>query len=250
MIGYPVQCNICYVTSNVRNSVIHQTYAQRAKTPCCCVKCNSFVSYITCYITKVWLCTSMQQFDAYIIGPLLGSIIPFCFVEQAMNNYVTSYVGTFERLCNKGCILQAEGTRLYFNINTNTIYCDIQCYKELAGLRPALAPACCLLLLAGQVSPPAAHVLCQTQMVTDSECQHFPSVWVWLTESPSYLEQLVTITPPCTTRGNLKSSLLRAQVFHFQLVLKLPVSCVATQKILEYCSSNPVQTCQHHTSPS
>ena len=42
-----------------------------------------------------------------------------------MNNYVTSYVGTFERLCNKGCILQAEGTTFYFNINANTIYCDI-----------------------------------------------------------------------------------------------------------------------------
>ena len=63
--------------------------------------------------------------------------------------------------------------------------------KNLPALGPARSPADCW-----QVSSPAALVIWQTQIVTDLECQYFPLVGVWVTESSSCLDQLATTTSP------------------------------------------------------
>ena len=64
-----------------------------------------------------------------------------------------------------------------------------------------------------QVSLPAARVLWQTQIATDLECQHPPSLGVWLTESHPCLDQWASITPPCTRFGNLNCGPARCPSF-------------------------------------
>ena len=97
-----------------------------------------------------------------------------------------------------------------------------------------------------QVSLPAALVLWQTQVDTDSECKHFSSFgfWAfWLTETCSYLEQLASITSSCTRLGKLKSGPVWGRSFSSSAGgLPMPLSSVETVRAFwpsdHYCVSS------------
>ena len=73
-----------------------------------------------------------------------------------------------------------------------------------------------------RVSLPAALVLWQTQIATDLECQHPPSLGVWLTEPHPCLDHWASFTPPCTRFGNSNCGPVRGPSF---LNLKYRLVC-------------------------
>ena len=92
--------------------------------------------------------------------------------------------------------------------------CCCLCCTLIGNTPEAPGPSCWFAV--GELAclrPLYSESLAMTQIVTDSECQHFPWVWVWLTESRYCLDQLATITPPSSRLGNLKSSPVQGPSF-------------------------------------